>query len=255
MSNQLSCDTCGRLILAEDVNLQNMVAKCRNCNAVFSFAPANADSSKSSILETVQQLMKEANREEGSTLQRPTDGRKIEMPKGVITERDFGELRFIIPWRNTRRWGFFLLFTIVWNAILTPIVLVGIATGEWMVLLFTSIHIIIGVSFLMYTLGLMFNKTNIVVTSQGVDIKNGPIPIPFNPNRFMAVRDIEQLFVEEYVPSKTNGQPDYTYAVTALTTSAERQRLVGGFSQSGHALYLEQEIETFLGIENRAVPH
>jgi hypothetical protein len=255
MSNQLSCVTCGRLILAQDVNLQNMVAKCRNCNAVFSFAPANADSSKSSILETVQQLMKEANREEGSTLQRPTDGRKIEMPKGVITERDFGELRFIIPWRNTRRWGFFLLFTIVWNAILTPIVLVGIATGEWMVLLFTSIHIIIGVSFLMYTLGLMFNKTNIVVTSQGVDIKNGPIPIPFNPNRFMAVRDIEQLFVEEYVPSKTNGQPDYTYAVTALTTSAERQRLVGGFSQSGHALYLEQEIETFLGIENRAVPH
>ncbi len=42
----------------------------------------------------------------------------------------------------------------------------------------------------------------------------------------MAVRDIEQLFVEEYVPSKTNGRPDYTYAVTALTTSAERQRLV-----------------------------
>ena len=255
MSNQLSCVTCGRLILAEDVNLQNMVAKCRNCNAVFSFAPAQADLSKSSIMETVQAMMKEANREEGSILQRPKDGRKIEMPKGVITERDFGELRFIIPWRNTRRWGFFLLFTIVWNAILTPIVLVGIATGEWMVLLFTSIHIIIGVSFLMYTLGLMFNKTNIVVTSQGIDITNGPIPIPFNPNRFMAVRDIEQLFVEEYVPSKTNGRPDYTYAVTALTTSAERQRLVGGFSQSGHALYLEQEIETFLGIENRAVPH
>ncbi|WP_373548238.1 hypothetical protein [Haliscomenobacter sp.] len=255
MSNQLSCVTCGQLILAENVNLQNMVAKCRNCNAVFSFVPANADSSKSSILETVQALMKEANRGEGGTLQRPSDGRKIEMPRGVITERDFGELRFIIPWRNTRRWGFFLLFTIVWNAILTPFVVVGVATGEWIILLVTSLHLIVGVSFLLYTLGLLFNKTSIVVTSQGVDIKNGPIPIPFNPNRFMAVRDIEQLFVEEYVPSKTNGQPDYTYAVTALTTSAERQRLVGGFSQSGHALYLEQEIETFLGIENRAVPH
>ena len=255
MSNQLSCVTCGQLIFAEDVNLQNMVAKCHNCNAVFSFAPANTDLPRSSILETVQALMKEANREEGSTLQRPTDGRKIEMPKGVITERDFGELRFIIPWRNTRRWGFFLLFTIVWNAILTPFIVTGIATGEWRILLFASLHILVGVSFLMYTLGLMFNKTKVVVTSQGVEIKNGPIPIPFNPNRFMAVRDIEQLFVEEYVPSKTNGQPDYTYAVTALTTSAERQRLVGGFSQSGHALYLEQEIETFLGIENRAVPH
>ena len=255
MSNQLSCVTCGQLILAEDVNLQNMVAKCRNCNAVFSFAPVNADASKSSILETVQELVKEANRQQSSTLARPTDGRKIEMPKGVITERDFGELRFIIPWRNTRRWGFFLLFTIVWNAILTPFIVMGVATGEWRILLFASLHILVGVSFLMYTLGLMLNKTSIVVTSQGVDIKNGPIPIPFNPNRFMAVRDIEQLFVEEYVPSKTNGRPDYTYAVTALTTSAERQRLVGGFSQPGHALYLEQEIENFLNIKNRPVPN
>lgn len=253
MSNQLSCVTCGQLILAEDVNLQNMVAKCRNCNAVFSFAPTNTDIPRSSILETVQELMKEANREQGGTLQRPVDGRKIEMPKGVITERDFGELRFVIPWRNTRRWGFFLLFTIVWNAILTPFIITGIATGEWRILLFASIHILVGVSFLMYTLGLMFNKTKVVVTSQGVEIKNGPIPIPFNPNRFMAVRDIEQLFVEEYVPSKTNGRPDYTYAVTALTTSAERQRLVGGFSQPGHALYLEQEMETFLSIKDKPV--
>jgi hypothetical protein len=253
MSNQLNCVTCGQLILAEDVNLQNMVAKCRNCNAVFSFAPANADASRSSISETVQESMKEANREQVSTLGRPTDGRKIEMPKGVIAEHDFGELRFIIPWRNTRRWGFFLLFTIVWNAILTPFIVIGVSTGEWRILLFASLHIIVGVSFLLYTLGLMFNKTSIVVTSQGVEIKNGPIPIPFNPNRFMAVRDIEQLFVEEYVPSKTNGRPDYTYAVTALTTSAERQRLVGGFSQPGHALYLEQEMETFLNIKDKPV--
>lgn len=253
MSNQLSCIACGQLILAEDVNLQNMVAKCRNCNAVFSFAPANADASKSSILETVQELVKEANRQQNSTLARPTDGRKIEMPKGVITERDFAELRFIIPWRNTRRWGFFLLFTIVWNAILTPFIVMSLATGEWRILLFASLHILVGVSFLTYTLGLMLNKTSIVVTSQGVDIKNGPIPIPFNPNRFMAVRDIEQLFVEEYVPSSTNGRPDYTYAITALTTSAERQRLVGGFSQPGHALYLEQEMETFLNIKDKPV--
>jgi len=229
-----------------------MVAKCRNCNAVFSFAPQNAPAENTDIKSMFEAMMKAANPPD-SILQRPSDGRRLEMPKGVITERDFGELRFIIPWRNTRRWGFFLLFTIVWNAILTPFIIVGISTGEWRILLFASLHILVGVSFLMYTLGLMFNKTSIVVTSQGVEIKNGPIPIPFNPNRFMAVRDIEQLFVEEYVPSKTNGRPDYTYAVTALTTSAERQRLVGGFSQPGHALYLEQEMETFLNIKDKPV--
>lgn len=252
MSNQLSCISCGSLIQAEDVNLNNMVAKCRNCNAVFSFMPQNTNTENSDVKSMFEAMMKAANPPD-SILQRPNDGRKIEMPKGVITERDFGELRFIIPWRSTRRWGFFLLFTIVWNAILTPFIVIGISTGEWQILLFTSLHTLVGVSFLMYTLGLMFNKTSIIVTSQGVEIKNGPIPIPFNPNRFMAVRDIEQLFVEEYVPSKTNGRPDYTYAVTALTTSAERQRLVGGFSQPGYALYLEQEIETFLNIKDKPV--
>lgn len=253
MSNQLSCVTCGRLIPAEDANLNNMMAKCRNCNAVFSFAPTNRDSIADTLHTAFQQSMLELDRHQNSTLQRPADGRRLEMPKGVITERDFGELRFIIPWRNTRRWGFFLVFTIGWNAILSPFVITGIATGEWRILAFASLHILVGVSFLIYTLGLIFNKTRVVVTSQGVEIKNGPIPIPLNPNRFIAVRDIEQLFVEEYVPSKTNGRPDYTYAVTALTTSAERQRLVGGFSQSAHALYLEQEMETFLNIKDKPV--
>lgn len=252
MSNQLSCISCGSLIQAEDVNLNNMVAKCRNCNAVFSFMPQNTNTESTNVKSMFEAMMKAASPPD-SILQRPSDGRRLEMPKGVITERDFGELRFIIPWRNTRRWGFFLLFTIVWNAILLPFIVMGIASGEWRILLFASLHILVGVSFLMYTLGLMFNKTSVVVTSQGVDIKNGPIPIPFNPNRFMAVRDIEQLFVEEYVPSKTNGRPDYTYAVTALTKSAERQRLVGGFSQPGHALYLEQEMETFLNIKDKPV--
>ena len=249
MTNQLNCISCGNAIAAEDVNLQNLVAKCRQCNAVFSFMPQNA--STTSFLEYKDPLEQTLTED---FLRRPDDGREVEMPSSVMMEQDFSELRFTIPWRKTRRWGFFLLFTIIWNGILTPFVVMGIATGSWEILLFTSIHIIVGVSFLLYTLGLMFNTTSIVVTSQGLDIKNGPIPIPFNPNRFMAVRDIQQLFVEEYVPSKTNGQPDYTYAVTALTRSHERQRLVGGFSQPGHALYLEQEIENFLNIKNKPIP-
>jgi hypothetical protein len=247
MSHQLNCISCGSPIAAEDANLQNLVAKCRNCNAVFSFMPGSA------AAETPLEFKDPyANISSNPYLERPENGR-LEAPKGVIMERDFGELRFIIPWRNTRRWGFFLLFTVVWNTILFPFVAIAIGTGEWRILLFCSIHLIVGLSFLIYTLGLMLNKTRVVVTSQGIDINHAPIPIPFNPNRFMAVREVEQLFVEEYVPSRTNGRPDYTYAVTALTTAAERIRLVGGFSQPGHALFMEQEIENFLGIKNRPV--
>lgn len=253
MSNQVTCISCGAAIPAEDVNLDNMVAKCRQCNAVFSFMPSKPDGSGSGFEAAYKAAMGEINFQGSSSLQRPTDGSRVEMPKGVIVERDFSELRFLIPWRSTRRWGFFLIFTIVWNAILTPFIIIGVSTGEWKILLFASLHIIVGVSFLLYTLGLLLNTTRIIVTSQGIEIKNGPVPIPFNPNRFMATSEIEQLFVEEYVPSKTNGRPDYTYAVTALTKVSDRQRLVGGFSKPGYALYLEQEMETFLNIKDKPV--
>ncbi len=251
MSHQLTCASCGRMIQAEDVNLSTSMAKCRNCNAVFSFMPGQDLSKLEALRQNLDRMLEDANKSDSREFQRPSDGRSIAIPSGVFVERHLGELRFIIPWRNTRRWGFFLVFAIFWNAIVFPFVAIGIATGEWMILLFTSLHLMVGLSILYYTMGLMLNKTEILVSNMGVDIKNGPIPIPYNPNRFMSRRDIEQLFVEEYVPSKTNDRPDYTYAVTALTTSAERLRLVGGFTQPGHAMYLEQEIENFLNIEDR----
>jgi hypothetical protein len=252
MSNQITCVSCGQMIQAEDVNLSTSMAKCRNCNAVFSFLSPSATGADDSFQGMFQNLLKaRLAQQEPGTIHRPSDGRSVTMPSGVWVERHLGELRFTIPWRNTRRWGFFLVFAIFWNAIVIPFVIMGVVTGEWMILLFTSLHLMVGLSILYYTLGLMLNKTEIVVSNLGVDIKHGPIPMPYNPNRFMPRRDIEQLFVEEYVPSRTNGRPDFTYAVTALITSAERQRLVGGFTQPGHALYLEQEIENFLNIEDR----
>src|ERR1019366_6770250 len=35
----MNCPRCGTLILADDVNLNRLLAKCRQCNEVFRFTP------------------------------------------------------------------------------------------------------------------------------------------------------------------------------------------------------------------------
>src|SRR5947207_2675325 len=37
----MNCPRCGKLILADDVNLDRLLAKCRACNEVFRFEPAD----------------------------------------------------------------------------------------------------------------------------------------------------------------------------------------------------------------------
>jgi hypothetical protein len=232
MSQQLNCPNCGQLIEAESINLENLVAVCAACNHVFNFA------------ELVQP----------ATPQIRSDGVHIELPRGFEVRRGMNELLIDVKWRNTRGGkGFFTLFAIVWNLFLIPFVTMAISTGELQILLFLSLHLIVGISFLIYTLGLWLNTTLITVSRKGIDVRHQPIPIPFNPKRQLTASDIQQLYVEEYVPSKTNGRPDITYAVRYKTQQGEDERLVKGFRNANHALYIEQEVEKFLGIKDKPV--
>ncbi|MBK6947969.1 MAG: hypothetical protein IPH16_07860 [Haliscomenobacter sp.] len=232
MSQHLNCPNCGQLIEAEHINIENMAAVCSACNHVFNFA------------ELVQP----------STPQIRADGVQLELPKGFEVRRGMDELLIDVKWRNTRGGkGFFTVFALFWNLFLIPFVVMAISSGELKILLFLSLHLIVGISFLIYTLGLWLNTTLITVSRKGIDVRHQPIPIPFNPKRQLIASDIQQLYVEEYVPSKTNGRPDITYAVRYKTHKGEDERLVKGFRSANQALYIEREVEKFLGIDDKPV--
>jgi len=55
------------------------------------------------------------------------------------------------------------------------------------------------------------------------------------------------------VPSRTNRRPDITFALRVKTKNGKDLRLVPGFTNASGALYLEQEIEKFLKIEDEPV--
>ncbi len=232
MHLQLSCPNCKSDIRGEDINIDKVVAKCANCNTVFSFEN-----------ELNNELHKPAHKKQ-----------EVLLPAGIESYSTDHELDFEINWRKTSKGiGFFVFFTLFWNGIVGIFVIMALATGEWKMLLGVSIHLLIGICLLYYVLANMLNTTYITVRRGKLSVEHLPLRFPFYPDRFIPVANIEQVFVERYVASKTNNNPDFAFRVKLIETNQNRINLVKGLKQPNHALYIEQEIEKFLKIQDKVI--
>ena len=134
--------------------------------------------------------------------------------------------------------SFLLIFGLFFSELPTPMFLFNPLT--WFV---------IGLGY--YALSGVVNKTVVHVNPDRVIVKSGPLP-PWQ-NRRIDVRQITQLYVKQHIQRSNKGSTT-TYKVY-LTDRAERQEeLVSGLEKPEQALFLEQEIERFLGIEDQAMP-
>lgn len=228
MAQQLQCPRCATPVPAADINIDSLIGKCTACHAIF---------------EVDEQLeLQSAPRE------RP----QIDLPKGFEIQEGVSELDIRISWRKTRMVWFFVLFSAVWNGITFIFVGVAITTNNLIMALAISIHFIVGVSFLLYTIALLVNSTHIYVNPHRLLVKHGPLPVPFHPTRDIPRAKLQQLYIEEYVASRTNGRPNMAYRLRAIITGTDKNpKLVKGLRKPEQALYLEHEIEKFLNIEDR----
>lgn len=226
MITQLRCPNCNSLIPSEGINIQKLIAKCDQCHAIFDFD------------DTQQQPVKKERVE-------------IPLPVGFEVQQLISELQIAIRWRKTKSGiGFFTFFTVFWNGVTLPFVLIALAENNWQMMLMISLHIMVGVGMLMYTLSLYLNKTYVDVDSSGIAVVSKPINF-FHKNRYVRAADLEQLYVEQYVASTTNNRPNYAFAVRArLQGQSKDIRLIKGMKNEDQALYLETEIEKFLNIED-----
>jgi hypothetical protein len=63
----------------------------------------------------------------------------------------------------------------------------------------------------------------------------------------MPVEDVAQLFCQE-VPTRNRNDSSATFTVVALMKSGETVKLLSGLPSADQALYIEQAIESRLGI-------
>lgn len=239
MQEKLSCPECRSAIAPGEININMLLAKCSNCGVVFSFEDRAAAALPAGANVQDRQYAK--------------DRGDIPMPPGIEAQALLSELNLQISWRN-RAQGFLTLFTVIWNLFVIPFAIFAILSGELQILLFLSLHLSVGVGLLYVLIANLVNKTTIQATNQKLIVEHAPLPIPFRGGREVNARDIRQLYVEKYVASTTNGRPNLRYALAARLHTGQRLELIKGLKNPEEGLYIEQQIERFLDIENQTEP-
>lgn len=226
MQGSLRCPNCEVRILSSDINIDKLVAKCHACHSVFSFEE------KLQIAEHKQP--------------------EILLPPGIEAYTTPSELNIVINWKNSSG-SFLTIFTIIWNVFLLPFLYIAITSGELKILLFLSIHLLVGIGLLYNMIATFVNKTHINVDRIHLLIEHGPIKMPTYKNQDIPITDLEQVFVKKYSTGRQNGRPVFAFSVNVVLTSQRTLTIAKGLKHPDLALYIEQQIERFLEIKDRRV--
>lgn len=224
---QLHCGNCAAEIQSEHINIDRLLAKCTACNAVFSF-DGEIDSP--------------TDRREANALAIPT-------PQGFTVENRGYELQITRQWFGLK-YILLTVFAIVWDGMLVLMYSMALSLQFWPIILFGLVHAVAGICLTYAAVAGYVNRTVISVSPTALTIRHGPLPWPGNAT--LSPAQITQLYCKERI-RRNKGTMSYTYAVHAVTLSGRDVPVLRVLESPEQALYLEHEIERFLGIEDRPV--
>jgi len=222
---KITCTSCRREIPARDIDIKTRVAKCDACNNIFDCSgqlPAS-----------------------GGTISRENIG----IPKSI-------EINYIENGMQiVRRWFspvviFLTLFCCFWDGFMIVWFTIAIRQGELGMAAFGTIHGLVGVGLTYFVIAGYINKTYITISYDTLSIVHKPLPAP--GSKTVKRSDLKQLYSKEKVHHNRNGT-SYSYEVQAITHSGETLKILSGLSASEQALFIEQEIEKYLGIRDEGV--
>lgn len=228
----MDCPKCGTQVHADDVNLANLIAKCRSCHEVFTFG----------------NLARHADTTARAELPLPAP-----RPPSIQVEDENGRQQL------TRRWFtpiflFLVLFCIAWDSFLVfwyTMALTG--NAPWLMIVFPVVHLAVGIGMTYYTLAGLVNTTVVAIEDGQMEVRHGPLP--WLGNRRLAAGDIRQLFCDEsqnWNRRNSWGSP-VTYNVNVVLADGQQCKLLSGLDDKGQALFYEQQLEAWLGIKPQPV--
>lgn len=98
-----------------------------------------------------------------------------------------------------------------------------------------------------YVVADCINQTRIIVSRWQVQVTHGPLPLVKGTR--VNINDIKQLYCKQVSTNTENS----SYEVHVIAHSGKDVPLIVGLESSQQAIYIEQEIEKCLGIENKPV--
>lgn len=240
---RVSCPSCGATVPAEDVNITRLVAKCRACQAVFSFEPPSAP-----VAQRQSELAPLVD---------------VALPPGIELHRDAPIANATSDYRSpsasagrlriVRRWFvpqhiFLLLFAIAWNSFMVFWIAGALSSGAGLApLLFSTVHVGVGVWVAYKAISGLLNRTVIEVDRGVLTVRHGPIPAA--GNRDIAITELRQLFTVEKVGNKGVR----SYELHAIVSNGPTVTIAKELPEARQALFLERAIEDHVGIVDQRV--
>jgi hypothetical protein len=214
---QVYCHQCGKEIPAQNIDFERRLATCPNCNT---------------LLNISNQLV----------LSEPEWPNPL-FPQGLAVTRQNDELVITRRWFRGHHLGL-LIFALFWNGVLLVEAFAFLSWGY-----FLLPHTWIGLGILYYVLTGLFNITVITVNKKQLSVRHRPFPA-FGHKK-VDVSTIDQLYAKEK-QHRNKGGVNYSYEVHALIQN-KPTTLIKGLDSPLQALYLEEEIERLLAIEDKWV--
>lgn len=245
---QLKCGQCGAPFRAADLHLDRGIAVCSACGSVQRLpGPTTAVSST----------------ESGAVSSGKASG-DVPMPAQFTVEDNGHELTIRQRWFQ---WAMLILmfFAIAWDSFLVGwywmlIVPNGGLDGppgpfKLVFFVFPIIHVAVGIGLTYFSLAGLLNSTVLRVADGMLAVRHGPLP--WRGNLDLPTDGIEQIYCQNKIHKSRDDdghiRTSMQYEVHAVV-NGEKRKLIGGLHEADHALFVEQRLERFLRIEDRAVP-
>jgi len=103
---------------------------------------------------------------------------------------------------------------------------------------------------LYYMLTTWLNKTHIFVSENAIEVKNRPLP--WFGNKRLETKNIKQLYTKEVISTSTSSNRSSSYDLHIVSLDEDDVTLMN-VDKSEQALFIEQQIEKYLGIKNFGV--
>lgn len=241
---QLKCGQCGAPFREADLHLDRGIAVCSACGSVQRLPGPTASQSPS---------------DSGTTASRKPSG-EVPMPAQFTVEDDGHELTIRQRWFQ---WAmlFLMFFAIAWDSFLVGWYSMfaggGGPPGVFGIVFFVFpiAHVAVGVGLTYFVLAGFLNSTVLRVADGMLSVRHGPLP--WRGNLDLPTDGIEQIYCQKKLHTNQDSDGHTTtstrYEVHAVV-SGRKQKLLGGLQEAEHALFVEQRLEHFLRIEDRAVP-
>lgn len=246
---QLKCGQCGAPFREANLHLDRGIAVCSACGSVQRLpGPINSNVSSDS---------------ESPSVRKPLGD--VPVPDRFTVEDSGQELIVRHRWFQ---WAllFLLFFAIAWDSFLVGwywMLTSGPFGGgngmpgpmKLLFFVFPIAHVAVGVGLTYFVLAGLLNSTIIRIADGLLSVRHGPLP--WLGNLEVPTDGIEQIYCQNKLRTRRD---ENGYASTPMhyevhaVISGQKRKLLGGLQAPDHALFVEQTLERFLHIEDRAVP-